>query len=119
MRQQVYQYIAEQYGVSPEYLWQKFPEYAVWRHVDNRKWFALLMNIPREKIMWSGTGAVDILDLKCDPKIINQVLDEPGIIPGYHMHKGNWLTVVLDGSCPLPRVCELIDQSYQITAKKR
>ena len=29
------EYVKEKYNSSPEYLWSRFPEYAVFRHIDN------------------------------------------------------------------------------------
>ena len=104
--------------MQPEFLWTKFPDYAVFRHIDNRKWFGIIMNIPRHKLMFEGADEVDILDIKVDPKLVNTLLDEPGFLPAYHMHRGNWVTILLDGTCPLARICELIDQSYQITGPR-
>jgi len=39
----VVKYIKTEYGVKPEYLWpEKYLSYCVFRHGDNRKWFALV-----------------------------------------------------------------------------
>lgn len=35
-RSQLYIYIKQAYGTDPEFLWQKYPNYAVFRH-DNHK----------------------------------------------------------------------------------
>lgn len=37
------QWISRQYGVSAEYPWAVSPENAVFRHRENKKWFALLL----------------------------------------------------------------------------
>ena len=39
------------FGVEPEYPWPDEPGYAVLRHPDNRKWFAVVMDVPR--INWA------------------------------------------------------------------
>ena len=65
------------------------------------------------------------VNLKCNPERAEQLRDEhEGIIPGYHMNKRHWNTVVLDGSVPSRLVRELIDHSYalvtaSLTAKMR
>ena len=65
------------------------------------------------------------VNLKCDPDRAVELRDEySGIIPGYHMNKRHWNTVILDGSLPGKLVRELIDHSYQLvvaslTAKAR
>jgi predicted DNA-binding protein (MmcQ/YjbR family) len=55
------------------------------------------------------------LNLKCDPDRALLLRDEhPAIIPGYHMNKRHWNTVVLDGSLPSSLVRDLIDHSYAL-----
>lgn len=39
------QFILEQYSVEPDYPWMKNPNFAVFRHSNNQKWFALIMDI--------------------------------------------------------------------------
>jgi predicted DNA-binding protein (MmcQ/YjbR family) len=54
-------------------------------------------------------------NLKCDPeKAIDLRLEHDQILPGYHMNKKHWNTLVLDGSLKPKLVCELIDHSYQL-----
>lgn len=55
------------------------------------------------------------INLKCDPDRAAMLRDEyDSIIPGYHMNKRHWNTLVLDGSLPTKLVRELIDHSYQL-----
>lgn len=46
-KEQFLQWNLEQYGVAPDYPFENL-EAAVLRHRDNRKWYALLMRVPRE-----------------------------------------------------------------------
>ena len=56
---------------------------------------------------------------KCDPERAIQLREGyKGIIPGYHMNKKLWNTVLLDGSVPGALVRELIDHSYQLIRAK-
>ena len=107
----------EQYGDRPEYLWRTSPHNAVLRHPENRKWYAVLMQVSREKLGLAGAGPVDIVDLKCDPALAGSLRLAPGILPGYHMHKGNWITLVLDGSVEEETVRFLLDRSHSLTAQ--
>jgi predicted DNA-binding protein (MmcQ/YjbR family) len=60
------------------------------------------------------------LNLKCDPERSIVLRDEyESIIPGYHMNKRHWNTLVLNGSLPSKVVRELIDHSYDLVAAKR
>ena len=38
-----------------------------------------------------------------------------GILPGYHMNKEHWISVVLDGSVAIEHIHELIQDSYALT----
>jgi len=60
------------------------------------------------------------VNLKCDPERALELRDQyEAIIPGYHMNKRHWNTLILDGSLPEKLIRELIDHSYQLVAKKR
>jgi predicted DNA-binding protein (MmcQ/YjbR family) len=55
------------------------------------------------------------LNLKCDPERAVELREEhEAVIPGYHMNKKHWNTVILDGSLPPRLVAELIDHSYEL-----
>ena len=57
------------------------------------------------------------INLKCDPERAVLLRDEyESVIPGYHMNKRHWNTLILDGSLPTKLVMELIDHSYQLVA---
>jgi predicted DNA-binding protein (MmcQ/YjbR family) len=55
------------------------------------------------------------LNLKCDPDLAVELREEHEfIIPGYHMNKKHWNTLILDGSLPAGLVKELIRHSYDL-----
>jgi predicted DNA-binding protein (MmcQ/YjbR family) len=55
------------------------------------------------------------VNLKCDPERALDLREQfESILPGYHMNKQHWNTVILDGSIPLPLLLELIDHSYNL-----
>lgn len=119
-RTQVESFIHENFaGIIQDWPWEDTPEYTVFRHVDNRKWFALIMKIKYQTLDVDRSGEIDIINLKCDPDLIEEILHEPGILPAYHMNKRHWITIPLDGSCDSERIRSLIDLSYRLTQKKR
>lgn len=118
IRDSLLEYARKQYGVEPEYLWKKYPNYAVLRHPDNRKWFAVIIDVPREKLGLAGSDYVDIVDVKCAPVMIGSLRETPGYLPAYHMNKENWLSILLDGSVPVEEICKLLDLSFDLTKKK-
>lgn len=122
-RLEVYEYMKEKYGASPEFMWARFPDYAVFRHGDNRKWFGLIMNVSKRKLGDFPDEPTDILNLKLsDPLAVDFFTQQQGIFRGYHISRGNWISVLLDGSVPMETICDLIAESYTVTAsaqKKR
>lgn len=117
LREDVLAYAAEVYGTAPEYLWRRFPRYAVLRRGDGRKWYGLLMDVPRERLGLDGTGRADILDIKIDdPFLRGDLLRRPGFLPGYHLSRRTWTAVLLDGTVPLSEVCALLDASWRAAA---
>jgi predicted DNA-binding protein (MmcQ/YjbR family) len=55
------------------------------------------------------------LNLKCDPERAISLREQyEAIIPGYHMNKKHWNTLVLDGSLSAALVKELIRHSYDL-----
>ena len=49
--QQIFDYAANQYATQPEYLWEKYPEYAILRHGNAKgKWYALIGKISKTKL---------------------------------------------------------------------
>lgn len=55
------------------------------------------------------------VNLKCDPERALELRDRyEDIVPGYHMNKRHWNTVVLGGRLPTALVRELITHSYEL-----
>ena len=45
-RDDIFQYAKYTYGTEPEYLWRKFPRYAVLRNPNSGKWYGAVMEVP-------------------------------------------------------------------------
>ena len=59
------------------------------------------------------------VNLKCDPDWAEELREEyMGIVPGYHINKKHWNTVMMDGSIPAAKLKELIDHSYKLVVEK-
>ncbi len=53
------------------------------------------------------------INLKCDPEKAVELRDQyPAVLPGYHMNKKHWNTILLDGSIPSKLLQNWIDESY-------
>ena len=116
----VIDYIKSQYGTETEFPWEGDPFSCVFRHCDNRKWFALIMRVRKDRLGMAGDTPVDCMNLKIDDPVLHDMLcHSDGIIPSYHMNKRHWITVLLDGTVPGPKVFELLDVSYRATMSRR
>jgi predicted DNA-binding protein (MmcQ/YjbR family) len=55
------------------------------------------------------------VNLKCDPEIAYKLRQQYDcVMPGYHMSKKHWNTVVIDGSVSVKQLHEWIDDSYNL-----
>lgn len=58
------------------------------------------------------------VNLKCEPQYAEELRENyEGVLPGYHMNKKHWNTVLMDGSVPNQLILELIDMSYYLVVK--
>lgn len=89
-------YVDHIYECKADYPWARYPDYAVYRHRHNRKWFA-------------------VVNLKCNPILLGSLLGQKAFFPAYHMNKTNWLTVALDGSVEKDKIEWLLEMSYNLT----
>ena len=117
-RMELEQFIQDNYNTEPDYPWIKSPNDAVYRHPNNKKWFALIMRVSKTKLGLQEEELLDIVNFKCDPVLIGSLLGEKGFFPAYHMSKTNWITVTLDGSATDDKIKMLLDMSYDATAPR-
>ena len=118
-RKRLTEYIASQYGAEPEALWPRWPNDVIFRHGDNRKWFALIMDVRPDVMGLSGDEPVDVLNVKMsDPLFAEFLAQQPGYRMAYHMQRGSWVTILLDGTVPFSEITERLQESYAVTARK-
>ena len=110
-------YLADTYGSDGEHLFAKYPRFPVFRHSGSRKWFAVIMDIPRKSLGLTGDGEISVVNLKCDGRLIGSFREKPGVFPGWHMNKAHWLSVALDGKVEDEIIEFLVDMSYKLTKK--
>lgn len=112
-REEIFEYVKKQYGTVPEYLWKESPESAVLRH-PNGKWYAVLMQVEKSRLGLEGDTKVDIIDVKCDPDMVGLLTQTYGFLPGYHMNKKYWITMLLDGTVSEAKILDFLDMSYDL-----
>jgi predicted DNA-binding protein (MmcQ/YjbR family) len=55
------------------------------------------------------------VSLKCEPALAQALREtHAAVIPGYHLNKKHWNTVILDGSLPEETIRDMVEDSYDI-----
>lgn len=116
-REEIFEYVNKQYGSIPEYLWRSSPESAILRH-KNGKWYAAIMRVEKFKLGLKEDGMVEIINVKCEPDMVGLLTQTYGFLPGYHMNKKYWITMLLDGSVSEAKILDFLDMSYDLIDRK-
>lgn len=97
--------------LTQPYSYEDFPFGPdIYVYKTNGKIFALLYQ----------KDGVNCLNLKAEPTealMLRQLF--AAVIPGYHMNKKHWNTVLLDGSVPDNEIKRMIEQSWTLVQPKR
>lgn len=112
-------YCHDTYGTIPDYPFDEDFETAVLRHTNNRKWYAIIMRVPRRKFKMESDEVIDVVNLKLPIEMFGSFGASQGVYPAYHMNKLHWISVLLSDA-PEETVQFLTEVSYEATrAKKR
>lgn len=59
-------------------------------------------------------------NVKCNPEQAIELREQypMAVLPGYHMNKKHWNTIIINGDLSLVQLQQFIDQSYDLVAKK-
>ena len=60
-------------------------------------------------------------NVKCDPDLAIELREEypTAVLPGYHMNKKHWNTIIVDGILSIRQLHEYIDHSYALVLGKK
>ncbi len=116
-RDDIFQFFERHYDTKPNFLWDKFPNYAVFQHKKNEKWYALVMDVLPEKFDLEGNEKIDVLNVKSPSELNGSLREREYIFEGYHMNKEHWNSIVLDRVNELEDIEELIETSFDLTKK--
>lgn len=80
----------------------------------------LVFKVIGKAFLLVGLDAEDLrFNVKCDPDKALELREEyPCVLPGFHMNKKHWNTIVVDGSVSNALLKEWIDHSYSLVAPK-
>ena len=104
-------WIKKEYNVEGEFPWDKSPDFEVFR-CPNKKWFALIMNIPLNKLGINSDEKVFVVNLKSDS--IPDLVDNKSIFTAWHMNKKYWITVLLTSVTDFKKLTNLTKHSYEL-----
>ena len=106
------------YGTSPDYPFDEDFETAVFRHTDNRKWYAIVMRVSRSKFGMDSDEVVDVVNLKLPTEMFGSFGATDGVYPAYHMNKLHWISVLLPDA-PDDVVWFLVNVSFEATRRHK
>ncbi len=59
------------------------------------------------------------VSLKCEPELAEALRGaHAAVLPGYHLNKRHWNTVIIDGSLPDDTIRDMIEDSYDLVVSK-
>ena len=100
------------YGDDPEFLWED-DDSGVFRNKKSKKWYGIIMHINKSKLCDENKD-VNVMNIKLDPKKIDEVVNKDGFYRAYHMNKKYWITISLDETLKDDVILSLIDESYNL-----
>lgn len=115
LKEEILSYALDTYNTQPDYLFKKFPDYAVLRHKRNNKWYGLIMQVNKIQLGLAESGKLEILVIKAPPELVALLKHKEGFLPAYHMNKEHWLTIRLDGSVEKSEIIDLLHDSFLMT----
>ena len=117
-KQEFFELCSSLYLTQPDYPFDEDFETAVFRHADNRKWFALSMQVSRRKLGLESDELIDVVNLKLPTEMFGSFGASEGVYPAYHMNKLHWISVALPDA-PKGIVQFLLNASFEATKTKR
>jgi len=80
----------------------------------------LVYKVNGKVFLLTGLDSEDFrFNVKCDPDKALELREEfPCVLPGFHMNKKHWNTIVVDGSASSQQLKEWIDHSYDLVTAK-
>ena len=121
-RSQVLELVSEIYSVSPEFPWDG-ETHAVLRHPSSGKWFGIIMDVKKKHLHLAeeksaeGEETEGIMNVKCDPLLIEDLLQEEAFLPAWHMNKKYWVSIRLS-MVTEDALKKLLDRSWDLVKPK-
>ena len=117
-KQEFFELCSSSYLTQPDYPFDDWMESAVFRHADNKKWFAIVLSVSRRKFGIDSDEVIDVVNLKLPTEMFGSFGAADGVYPAYHMNKLHWISVLLPDA-PNDVVQFLLNASFEATKTKR
>ena len=85
---------------------------------DKGKWYALMMQVPLQKLGVASKADALILNVKIHPEDKERLIATDGVYEAYHMNKKHWISIALNVCTDDALIKECIYNSYKCVAKK-
>lgn len=81
----------------------------------------LVFKINSKAFLLMPLDAEDLrFNVKCNPDLALELREQYScVLPGYHMNKKHWNTIIADGSVTFKQIKEWIDHSYELVKGKK
>ena len=116
-KQDFFELCSSSYFTQPDYPFDDWMESAVFRHADNKKWFAIVLSVSRRKFGLDSDEVIDVVNLKLPTEMFGSFGAADGVYPAYHMNKLHWISVLLPDA-PNDVVQFLLNASFEATKSK-
>ena len=111
------EWIRESFGAEPKHPWARYPDHTTFEVPGIGKWFALVMRVTKKQLgLPGGEAGVYVVNVKADPDFISFMAGKDGFLRAYHMNKEKWITILLDGTVPLPQVKSSVETSFLLVS---
>lgn len=109
----IIRYIEEKYHNHPVFPWDD--DNCVFKHHDEGKWYGLMMHVDRYKLDKHEHADTEVLNIKLDPQLIDELIDDYVFFRAYHMNKKYWISIDLDRVEDISEIYKLLDMSFELT----
>ena len=92
-------FIQESFHHLPIFKWDKEPykdTASVFEDEINHKWYAIIMSISKKKLDQVTDVLIEVMNVKLDPHLIEEMIKTGKYYPAYHMNKKYWVSIPLD-----------------------
>ncbi len=107
------------FGEKLEFLWEKYPEFAVFRHFKSKKWYMVVMRIPQRKLGIDKDGTIEVVNLNVGLGKAADHVDRVRFFPAYHMTKKNWVTARIDAFSSVDELFGYVEASRELAGKQK